>query len=112
MTMTENNDSDELNRRLHEIMGLCFHVRTTNQCIKCHKILIKAVGRGEYECLPANINFLTWEGFGILWEWLQKHKKFQNFLWEQDGDNCCLQINLINPRALAEAVAEFFKEET
>ena len=96
---------EEINKRIHEVMGLCFHVRSTNQCIRCHKILIKAVGAGEFECLPANLNFLTWEGFGLMWEFMQKHPGWYNF-WHHYW-----HTKLINPRALAEAVVEFFEED-
>ena len=73
---------EELNKRIREIMGRCWHIRSTNECIVCHKILIKSVGRGNFECLPANVDFVnTWEGFGLLWEFMRKHEQRHGF-WE------------------------------
>lgn len=108
-------DLTELNKRLHEIMGLCFHVRSANQCIKCHRVLVKAIGEGKFECLPANIDFLTWEGFGILWEWLSKRHGYGAFMhrygYGSEEVGWYLKECFINPRALAEAVVEFFGKE-
>lgn len=105
---------EELNKRLHEIMGLCFHVRSANQCIKCHRTLVKATGGGTFECLPANIDFLTWEGFGILFTWLKTRHGYGGFMhkygYGSDQTGWYLRDYYIDPHASAEAVCEFFKE--
>ena len=113
---------DELmNRRLHEITGLCWHdFDIYAVCMNCNSKTNK----------KGNINFLTWEGFGVLWEWLQKHERFSEFVafvWcKFNMDNTASETvrklillssnpditpELISPRALAEAVVEFFKED-
>ncbi len=105
---------EELNKRLHEIMGLCWHEHKPNifdpirlsvdyGCIKCGKGFIYSYN-----------NLLTWEGFGVLWEWLQKHEEWEKFMekWGIPGHyrEWLINTELINSRALAEAVVRFFKE--
>ena len=96
---------EELNKKLHEIIGLCWHEHKSNMldpirlsvnygCIKCGKGFIYSY-----------YNLLTWEGFGIMWEFMQKHPGWYDF-WHHYW-----LTKLISPRALAEAVVEFFGEE-
>ena len=119
---SEMTDEIELNKYLHELVGLCRHewrkslYQYTWQCSKC--------GLTSDE-LPLQFHFLTWEGFGIAWEWIQRHERWSEFL-----DYCMAQVyhswdcipidthtilplpeNIVSPRALAEAIVEFFKED-
>ena len=113
----------ELNKRLHELIGLCWHefaeennVRKTLYCVKCniYKLL-----------LDDSIDFTTdWSAFGIALKWIQKHERWGEFL-----DYCMAQVyhswdcipidihtilplpeNIVSPRDLSEAIVEFFKE--
>jgi len=80
-----------------------------------------------------NIDFVnTWEGFGILWKFIQKHEHWEKFIYYygaksralheyhfgQDCNKLCsvtdrvlVYIDIINPPALAKVVARFFEEE-
>ena len=68
-----------------------------------------------------NIDFTTsWEGFGILWEFMQKHELWTKFISKQIWNTISEQnINkfsgiferLISPAGLAIAVVEFFEEK-
>ena len=110
---------EQLNKRIHEIMGIC-----------CHFIDFHILDRYFYclHCLEeqpetkgmANIDFInTWEGFGILWEFMQKHKDRTRFCvangWHiprmELNSGWCLPVTLINPPAFAKAVMEFFEEK-
>ena len=89
---------EELNKRMHEIMGLCFHVQEPDGrplfCQKCHRFIIK------------HDFTVDWSAFGIAWEWIQNHPGWYSF-WHKYW-----HTNLISPLKLAEAIVEFFKEET
>ena len=109
---------EDLNKRIHDIMGLCWHIRSTNECIVCHKMLFKIIGGGNFECLPANIDFVnTWEGFGILWEFMQKHEQWDKFRLrfcaydEITNKHWCLNVKLISPPVFAKAVVGFFEDK-
>ena len=84
----------EINKRIHEILG----------------------SREDIE----GMDFLTWQGFGLLWEWLQTDKlrtKFQNcygglgILTGWFNPYCAIMKRVISPRALAEAIVELSQEE-
>ena len=102
---------DELNKRLHKIMELCWHELSDIQegtpfkCKHCTVIMTKLRN--------FNIDFLTWEGFGIVWEWLQTRHGYEAFMHKHGyGSNDIgwyLKERYISPRALAEAVIEFFE---
>lgn len=111
----------DLNKRLHEIMGMCFHEQIQNCIVDYGRVIQPAkcsCGHtsllSTQACSTKNIDFLTWEGFGVLWEWLQKQELWWTFC-NKYGDVCnqdkYMKIELINPRALAEAVVKFFGEE-
>jgi|SRR3972149_6901741 len=118
---------EELNKKIHEIMGLCWHIRSTNECIVCHRILVKSVGGGNFECLPANIDFVNaWEGFGIPWKFIQEQEyikklNFRDYIWsklighgdwsEDLSDADAVPETIISPLALAKAFVEFFEEK-
>lgn len=96
---------EEINKRIYELAGMCWHElqseptalmagRKYRKCKKC---------KCNIDIDNISIDFTaSWKGFGILWEWWQKQKEFNDFIFELDGDN---------PPALAEATVEFFKEE-
>lgn len=92
---------EELNKRLHEIMGIKWYT--------------------EYlEDTGYNYDFVhTWRGFGILLEFMKGHGKWGDFIKTQ-----CSLISvflschayhvpavLISPPTFAKAVGEFFEEE-
>lgn len=95
-------NNEEINKIIHRLL--------TCECDKC----------GKPFDITKNLDFTTsWEAFGILWEWWQKHPKFENFryghiLFPECADSRGgrhININVISPRTLAEATVEFFKEE-
>ena len=93
---------EEINKRLHEIMGLCWHESDGSSlyepwswCAKC-----------KYKFYD-NTDFINWYGFGILWKWTQKHEKWFDIL---KIDNCTsIDIVYISPRNLAKAIVRFFE---
>ena len=102
---------EKLNQRLHEIVGLCWHewgVTITSyytEHIKCTKC-----PENYWRTPPPLLDFVnTWEGFGILWEFMHKHERWEDFISAtmSSGRN----LYLISPTALAKAVVEFFKEK-
>ena len=128
--MTDPTD-EELNKRMHEIMGLCWHecqcmsYEDNHFCRHCKREYYDYESPLNVYVVQPKYNFLTWEGFGIAWEWLQKHERWSEFL-----DYCMAQVyhnwdcipidihtilplpeNIVSPRALAEAIVEFFKED-
>ena len=123
---------EQLNKRLHELMGLCWHELTAQGlpnwyiCTKCKSELHGDVSLFQIDFVK------TWEGFGILWEFMQKHKDWEKFIYYygaksralheyhfgQDCNKLCsvtdrvlVYIDIINPPALAKVVARFFEEE-
>lgn len=102
-----------INKKIHEIMGLCWHevVETISEdelpeCVKCNALFISDT--------DFNIDFCTsWEAFGILWEWWQKHDKFNDFLREASANRVGFIYwrIMVSPRSFAEATVEFFKKE-
>lgn len=105
--------NEQINKRLHELMGMCQHEwykkamsQDTWVCSIC-KIQRDAIS------LPVNIDFTTsWEGFGLLWTWLQKHELWEEFCewYDIDGHPSLYTIDLISPPALSRAVVDFFEE--
>ena len=117
---------EQLNKRLHEIVGLCWHeygVTLTEyytECIKCVRC-----SESYWRTPPPRLDFVnTWEGFGILWEFMQKHEQYSEFILFYGGQDFIqktpksgeyedyLRIEYISPHALAKAVVEFFEEKT
>lgn len=112
--MTELTD-EELNKRIHEITGLCIHAYQdayTHTCRTC--------GRFDAE----SIDFTKdWQGFGLMWEFMWKYPKrdkFRNFVWHEEIGFCdwadditdayAWPQSIISPRSFAVAMCEFFKE--
>ena len=105
---------EQLNKRIHEIMGLCGHENISqiwNECFDCHK----------HDAGLTLIDFVnSWEGFGILWGFIQKHERLEEFITKYGSYAVypikppyvyCLPIVLISPLAFAKAVVEFFEED-
>lgn len=105
---------DVLNKRVHELMGLCLHrwkyeyKNDLYQCLSECKQLRKE---------PADIDFTTsWEGFGLMFKFMQKHEDFPEFLLFGDhvkpAEYCenvlHIHVSKISPRPFAEAMARFF----
>lgn len=79
---------EQINKRLHELMGLCWHIDNTE-----------------------------WDGFGILWTWLQKHERWEEFwLKRLEGvarsrsETIMGMCQLISPPILSRAIVKFFEE--
>ena len=114
---------EELNKRLHEIMGLCWHEKVQD-CIVSNNRVVQgekcSCGHSVFWTMPdfhynANIDFLTWEGFGILWKFIQEHPRRGEMLkkWEREDDSGTMYIEewIIDPSSLAEIVVEFFEAD-
>ena len=109
---------EELNKRLHELVGLCWHwckfhnpEYSKLSHYKCDKCGLNYVG---------NIDFTTsWEGFGILWEFMRKHTDWTKFCVTNGWYIPEIELNpvwhlpvmLISPYAFAKAVVDFFEDE-
>lgn len=99
--------NEELNKRIHEILGMCWH---SGHWVQGWRMTCDTCGDQDFK----NIDFTTsWPGFGILWEWWQKQEKFTDFLREASADRLGFIYWKVvsSPLALAEATVEFFKEK-
>lgn len=115
---------EELNKRMHEIMGLCQHnwnkamYQNVWICSLCE--LTK-----DTASVPVNLDFTKdWLAFGLAWEFMQKHERWEEFVSnngyspnevlnsDERGVPLNVYLKLINTRALAETVMEFFKGDT
>jgi len=99
---------EQFNQRLHEITGLCWH-----ECPFHNPEFSKL---SHYKCHKCGLNYCsrtdlvnTWKGFGILWEFMQKHERWEDFISATMGRG--RNLYLISPPALAKAVVEFFEEK-
>lgn len=108
---------DELNKRIHEILGMCLHETRRNGFYTNVWVCNKCKENFEFS---GTLDFTTsWEGFGILWGFMQKHEKFEVFFSKilfdgiASGKRTISQIvaELLSPLALTQATVEFFKEE-
>ena len=109
---------EQLNKRIHEIMGLCGHENISqiwNECFDCHK----------HDAGLSLIDFVnSWEGFGILWGFMQgqeynKKITFRDYIWSKKighgdwsgdlADADAILETIISPSAFAKAVVEFFE---
>lgn len=126
----------ELNKRIHEIIGMCLHEWET---VGSNALLCEKCGDVTFTLTPPkSIDFLTWEGFGIVWEFMQKHERrhdFWEFMYEKSEIDYREKTQgkfgidavkfwqiyllglytsnqgLISPYTFAKAVVEFFEEE-
>ena len=91
-------NDEQLNKRIHEIMGIRWY-------------------SGYLEDIGYNYDFVhTWRGFGMLWEFMQEHERWEEFI-EKHGSYVlikrreqasCIYSKYINPQMFAKAVEEFF----
>ena len=93
---------EQLNKRLHEIMSVCGH------------------DNWRYSIPDVADLVNTWQCFGILWEFMQKHEQWENFIskqiWVSISDRKINKLSgiftkLISLPAFAKAVVEFFEEK-
>ena len=103
---------------LTEAMGECWHDPQTlyydgkgNESF--NQFEIKGVTRQKKVCGSCktryyeNNNFLTWEGFGKLWEWAEEQLWFCRFLDSLQGP----KSHYIDPEKFAKAVAKYLQEK-
>jgi len=93
-------EQEQVNKRLHEIVGLCWRGSFIE------------LGFQKY----TRTDFVnTWEGFGILWQFMRKHERWEKFEAENGGyslhNEGYVAVSLIAPNILAKAVVEFFEEK-
>lgn len=117
--MTELTD-EQINKRIHEIMELCQHEwdewlgdyeypSRSARCVKCHR---------EFDELLSGDFVSSWEGFGLLWTWLQKAengdtwKDFWSVQYDRRGrdEPESWVLKFISPPILSRSVVEFFEE--
>lgn len=115
----------ELNKEMHRILGLFWHETIKDLVVKNGRIINtekcscghKAAYLIHKDHWEKNLNFFgdeKWRAFGMAWEWLQKHERWEEFFdkWGYyDTVKYYLYLELINPRDLAKAIVEFFKED-
>ena len=116
----------ERDKYLTEAMGQCWHeppgtpIHTEHglvMCSKCHQWCSIVAN----ECpIPKNNNFSTWDGFGILWEWIIKQSWYWHFdcylmyapsgheFTPNDSDGY-LHKNYLDPDKFANAVYKYLK---
>lgn len=109
--MTELTD-EQINKRIHELMGLCQH--KWNKAMYQNTWICSICGL-HTDTLPVTMDFTTsWEGFGLIWEWLQKHERWEEFLnhygYSWNYKQRLIDLNIISPPAMSKAVVEFFGE--
>lgn len=107
----------ERDRFLTEAMGQCWHDWSERfdghtsylNCLKCH-----AYNSNTIERFRPSMDFSTWSGFGILWEWGINQNWFGTFskfhTIGSDKDNTAILQIYINPDKFADAVYNFLKE--
>lgn len=103
---------EEINKFLTESMGECWHEWALEKdtppfreysCNKCNMV---------YVINPSDkIDFLTWEGFGKLWEWAIKQVWWEKFTWFHQSIEDEILTELINPEHFAKAVAEYLQKK-
>ena len=105
--------NEELNKRMHEIIGLCYPDREPKSII-CR----------QHGMVHPKYDFTSdWSAFGLLWSWMQEHEKWDAFIYQlpsmKEGDYGVvddisyplIQTYYVNPLNLSTAIVEFFKEE-
>jgi hypothetical protein len=108
-------------------MGECWHKDIDGFVCKCNCGFIGIYQADKWQHQnQSNNDFSTWQGFGKLWEWVQKKNSdceeyeewAQHFLFSLQVH--CLSIgyyvhvipeSVIGPDAFADALYEFLKEE-
>lgn len=98
----------ERDKFLTEAMGLCWHEGRWYGfywcCSNCDTTLPRNADN--------NIDFDSWPGFGILWEWSLKQEWWISFISHIGSPYALtvIQYTYINPSRFADAVFEFLKE--
>ena len=103
-------ETTEINKILIEALGTCYHdwghddewFSKFDICIKCKKIGMEVTN--DY------IDFSSWDGFGILWEWANKQKWWVTFLGSDllSSNPFIVRLDkIINPTKFAKAIAEY-----
>ena len=104
---------EELNKFLTEEMGDCYHEfnsLTNNEggtgfiCDTCEESFEGDVGEIK---LQTRNDFLTWEGFGLLWEWASTEQWCCRFLDSLEGP----LSHYIEPENFAKAVAHYLQKK-
>ena len=95
----------ELNKKVHRLIGRCWHEFVPSDdnlewsCEHCSKL--------DTEILNSSINLLTWEGLGIVLNWLRQNHSQATVQHVLNG----LDLSTINPRTFADAIWEMFGEK-
>ena len=83
---------------------------------KRNKFLVEAMGMCRPPCFKkcrkvhSNMDFSTWPGFGILWEWALVQDWWEKFT--DENYHCCrTDLDMINPRKFANMVYNYLKEK-
>jgi len=87
---------------------------------KLNKYLNEAIRyKRQYRLQPEYIDFLTWEGFGKLWEWAKEqewwHPQFEHWLicdWVNSKQYGMVKSEMVDPENFAKAVAEYLQNRT
>lgn len=81
---------------------------------KINKYLTKVMTGKTYEECPAFTDFLTWKGFGKLWEWATGQRwwyMFENSVLHDTKHCPNFRRHLISPHNFAKAVADFLQKK-
>jgi len=104
----------ERDKFLTEFMGECWHDALTSDQVSFGEIC----GCSQFK--DKHINFSTWEGFGILWEWVYKQDFYSHFIWKNDPFKTTLprigygpahSFYEFGPDKLADQLYAFLKED-
>lgn len=103
---------EEINKFLTEAMGDCYHDwEMTSDTPPFRTYDCKNCGIGPSINPSDNTDFLTWKGFGKLWEWAIRQEWWEKFTWFHQSMKDEILTELINPEKFAKAVADFLQEK-
>ena len=103
---------------LTEAIGNCWHewpdlyndgmLSKHDQCTKC--------GKYRDEALNELIDFTSWIGFGVLWEWANKQEWWADFIYNYYNVHnykisLSVTLKIVNPTKFSAAVYEFLKDK-
>lgn len=92
----------------------------TKEQEEINKFLTKEITGKTYKDRPAFINFLTWEGFGLLWVWATEQNWWNEFMFYQntysdDHATCWISSNqikgFVDPENFTKAIADFLQKK-
>jgi hypothetical protein len=99
---------EEINKFLTKAMGNCYHDwEMTSDTPPFRTYDCKSCGIGPSVNPSDNTDFLTWEGFGKLWEWAEGELWWCRFLDRLEGP----LSYYINPEKFAKAVADYLQKK-